>query len=147
MTAPNRNVFTNPKTGAVYDWPVNHSTEEAIVVTRQMGDGANTDNIGLVPQQGAATPLILKWKGTFFTDAEVIETMAWWKLCETQTINATDFSGSQYELIITDFEPQRVPCVRNPRVSSGTNAFYTWQYTITFRILKAFSGIWTSFTP
>lgn len=145
----NRNLFTDPVTAFVYAWPTNHSTEEAVTKSRQMGDGAPTSNIGLVPQQGADSPVVLQWKGKMFLDAEVTEIMHFWHLCNKQTILATDFTGSQYELIITDFSPQRVPCVRNPRCPdpANPNCFYTWSYTITLRIIRAFSGIWAAFDP
>lgn len=144
----NRNLFTDPILGTIYSWPTNHTTEEPVHKTRQMGDGAPTSNVGLNPQQGADGPIVFIWKGKMFLDAEVAAIMHWWHLCSTQTILATDFTGAQYELIITDFDPQRVPCVANPRIRDGSpNTYYTWDYTMTMRIIRAYSGIWAVFDP
>ena len=104
-----------------------------------MVDGAQTDNIGLIPQQGSATPLILQWTGSFFDPAQLSAFLAWWQLCESQSVYLTDFSGDEYEVLITDFVPQRKIAMRNPRFPDLT---WTWDYTITFRVLRAISGPW-----
>jgi hypothetical protein len=135
------NVFTNPANGATYTWPINHSEEEAVTKSRQMSDGASTDNIGLIPQQGAPTPMILSWKGSILTKAQLDAIISWYELCETQTIYVQDFSGARYEVLITDFDPQRVAVARNPRDPANAPLWY-WTYTLTMRVLKVLSGDW-----
>lgn len=133
------NIFANPKTGQTYRWPVNHETAEPITKSRQMADGAPTSNIGLIPQQGAATPLILQWKGKIFDPAQHDAFIQWWQLCEEQTIYLTDFKGNQYEVLITDFSPQEIACARNPRFP---DLRYYYEYTFIFRVVRVISGPW-----
>jgi hypothetical protein len=142
MRAPN--VFRDPATGVTYNWAVNHTEESSIAKSRQMADGGATDNIGLVPQQGAATPLILTWKGTFFDPEQLTEFLHFWELCEDHSIYLTDFAGDLYEVLITDFSPQRVAANRNPKFPDLT---WVWTYDITMRVLTAFSGPWVGVSP
>lgn len=134
------NIFQDPA-GIVpaYSWPVNHNEEQPINKSRQMADGAPTSNIGLIPQQGAATPLIFQWKGSIFDPAQHDAFIQWWELCEEQTIYLTDYRGNQYEILITDFQPQTMAVTRNPRFPDLT---YYWEYTFIFRIIKPLSGPW-----
>lgn len=132
----NPNVFKNPKTGYVFRWTINHTEESEVQNSRQMADGAPTSDIGLLPQQGVPLPIVFQWKGTIFTQLELDEFMAWWELCETQTIYLQDFSLSQYEILITDFNYQRKAVAWNQRGQIP----WLWTYTITIRVLKTFSG-------
>jgi hypothetical protein len=136
------NIFTDPAgVKSSYTWPLNHNEEEAVNKSRQMSDGASTDNIGLIPQQGAPTPMILSWKGSILTKAQLDAMLSWWELCESQTIYVQDFAGARYEVLITDFDPQRVAVSRNPRDPANAPTWY-WTYTLTMRVLKVLSGDW-----
>jgi len=141
------NIFIDPA-GVVpsYSWEINHSEEESIAKSRQMADGAATDNMGMIPQQGAATPLILSWKGTILTKNQLDKMLQFWELCEEQSIYIQDFSGASYEIIITDFQPQRVAAARNPRDQANA-PLWTWSYTLIMRVLQVFSGDWVGVTP
>lgn len=138
------NHWINPKTNASYAWPVNHREEDPVGKSRQMGDGAPTSNIGMIPQQGAATPLIKTLKGRFFDDAQNAANLIYWELCEDHSIYFQDFNGDLYEVIITDYAPTRVAVARNPKFPELT---YVWDYTITMRVLTAFSGPWAGVSP
>lgn len=129
---------------ATYNWPVNHSSEEPLTKSRQMADGAPTSNIGLIPQQGSATPLIWKLKGTIFDDNQHAQNLAFWEACEGRSIYWQDFHGDKYEVIITDYEPNRKAVARNPKFP---NQQYIWEYTITMRVLTVFSGPWVGVVP
>ena len=133
------NTFTDPNgVYTTYVWPINHETEEMVQNSRQMGDGAATTDIGLVPQQGAPFPLVFLWKGKIFTQADKSLMDAWYGLCQWQSIYLTDFSGSKYEGIITDWHTQRVPVAWQRR---GNLPWY-WQYEFTFRVFTVISGDW-----
>lgn len=133
------NQFINPKTGGVYHWPLNHNEESQVTKSRQMADGATTDNMGLIPQQGAPSPLIFEWKGRILDPAQFTAMIGWWKLCETQTIHLIDFAGDGYEVLITDFLPVRTAVAANQR-SPGKP--WIWTYTLTMRVLTVFNGPW-----
>lgn len=133
------NTFSDPA-GIVpaYPWPVNHTTEEETDASRAISDGAPTSDIGLLPQQGVQKPLILVWKGTLFTAAEKANMDAWYGLCDSQSIYLTDFSGSHYEILITDWAALRKGVAQNMRGKLP----WVWEYTLTMRILRVISGDW-----
>lgn len=140
------NYFIDPKTGHQYQWPLNHSSEEAVGKSRQMSDGAATDNIGLIPQQGSASPLILNWKGRILTYAQLTAMLGWWELCEAQSVYVQSYSGSRYEVIITDFQPQVVAVAQN-RHDPVNAPTWVWDYTLTMRVLRSLRGEWVGVTP
>lgn len=134
------NIFQDPAgVKAEYVWTLNHTEEEEAQNSRQMADGAATNNIGLIPQEGAPYPLVFQWKGSLFTQSDKDEMDSWFALCAAQSIYLTDFSGSSYEVLITDWDVQRVPGFNR---RGGLPWF--WKYTITFRILTVRSGDWSS---
>lgn len=135
------NVFTDPATGLTYAWPLNHNEEGDIGKSRQMADGAPTSNIGLIPQQGAATPLILNWKGTILKRDQLVQMIAWYQLCEFHSIYVSDAAGNQYEVLISDFTAQKKPAARNPQDPVNAPTWY-WTYTITMRVLRVLAGEW-----
>ena len=140
------NVFTDPKTGNNYAWPINHNEEGDIGKSRQMGDGAATNNIGLIPQQGAPTPLVLTWKGTILKRAQLVAMVGWYQLCDTQSIYVSDAAGNSYEVLITDFTAQRKPAAANPQDPVNAPTWY-WTYTITMRVLRVIAGEWAGVAP
>lgn len=142
MRSPNQ--WLDPAHGTFYQWPVNHNEEQPIGKSRQMADGAPTSNIGLIPQQGAATPLIRTLKGNMFDDAQHAANLHYWQLCEGQSIYFVEFNADTYEVIITDYEANKKRVARNPRFPAKT---YIWEYTVTMRVLRALSGPWAGVTP
>jgi hypothetical protein len=140
------NLFTNPVDASTFAWPINHNEEQPVGKSRQMADGAPTSNIGMIPQQGSATPLVMQWKGTILTKAHHVAMLQWWQICEGHSIYLTDFVGSQYEILITDYQPQRKAVAQN---RNDTTNMPTWiiEYTFTFRVLRVISGPWVGVTP
>jgi hypothetical protein len=141
-----RDKFTNPANGESYEFDIGHSAEEPTSKTRQITNSANTANTGLIPQQGAAAPLILKYSGTILKADQHKEMWRWYELCETQTIYFTDYAGNQYEVMITDFAPKRQPTVRNPRDFANAPLHY-WTYTISMQVIQVRSGELEGVTP
>jgi hypothetical protein len=141
-----RNRFTNPKTAAVYDWAVNHSEEQEFGKRRNIDHGALTNGTGLVRQQSDDTPLVLHLKGTIFHKAQFEQMIAWWKLCETQTIYFKDFSGDEYEVIITEFLPVRERTIKNPRDYANA-PYWFWKYDIAMEVIAIRSGTWAGVSP
>ena len=139
-----RNIFSNPSTGDVYAWAINHTEEEEGGRDRNIDFEANTGNVGLVKQQGELTPLTFSYSGTILTRAQLVEMNRWFKLCEEQTIYFTDFAGDQYEVLIDSFKPLRKRASRNPRGGAEAPYWY-WTYTIKLTVLRVIGGTWAGF--
>ncbi|GAC1522418.1 MAG: hypothetical protein NVS3B1_07760 [Marmoricola sp.] len=136
------NLFVDPNgVRANYSWPVNHHTEEPTGKHRNIRYSAPTAHVGLVKHLGDTDPLILRWKGSIFTRAQLVEMLKWFALCEQQTIYLTDFAGDAYEVLIVHFDPVRVALGGNPR--DPVNApNWKWEYTIEFTIIQMIAGTW-----
>jgi hypothetical protein len=130
--------FQNPANGTTYTWPINHSDEEESGKTRTIERTANTGSVGAVKQQGDDGPIILRWKGTILTRAQLVAMWTWFNLCRTQTIYLRDFDGQEYEGQITTFTPQRKRTLRNPRDTSAPNHY--WTYSFEFEVYRFVSG-------
>lgn len=141
-----RNIFTDPATAKTYSWQINHSEEQEFGKRRNVSHGALTNGTGLVRQQSDDSPLILQLKGTIFHLVQFEEMIAWWKLCEKQTINFKDFSGDEYEVIITEFLPVRERTVKNPRDYANV-PYWFWKYDITMEVVRIISGTWQGVSP
>lgn len=145
------NRFTNPANGDVYDWLLNHDEEDESGKERLIERTAPTGrvgstNVGLVKQQGDDTPLLLKWRGKILERSQLVQMIAWYQLCESQTIYVRDFAGDEYEVVITAFKPLRHRTSFNPRGGS-TNRLHYWTYSIEFEVLRVISGTWAGVTP
>lgn len=141
-----RNRFTNPKNAATYDWQVNHSEEEEFGKRRSISHGALTGGTGLVRQQADDQPLVLQLKGVIFHKAQLEQMIDWFALCETQTIYFKDFSGDEYEVIITEFLPVREKTVKNPRDFANAPLWF-WRYDIAMEVIAIRAGTWVGVTP
>jgi len=140
------NKFINPATGAVYTWPINHREEEEAGPRTNLNDGAPTSGLGLMPQQGADDPLVLRYRGTILTKAQLDTMLDWKALCDTQTIYFEDFAGEKFEVTITAFTYARVAVAHNPR--DPTNArLWKWTYTIEMRVLRSLAGVLVGVVP
>lgn len=141
-----RNIFTNPRNNDSYDWEINHSDEAAVEKERQIEHGANTANTGMVKQQAGTTPMVLQLQGTILHEAQLVEMLAWFELCEDQTIHFTDFAGDKYEVIITKFNPTRHRTIRNPRDFANAPYWY-WKYEMEMEVVTILDGVWEGVTP
>lgn len=134
-----RNVFTNPANGQTWAWPINHSAEQEVGRDRGVTFEANSANTGLVKQQGALAPLVLRYEGTILDPAQLQAMLAWQALCETQTIYFTDFAGDSYEVLITSFRPTRKRTLRNPR---HPELLHYWTYSIELTVVRILAGVY-----
>lgn len=141
-----RDTFINPRNGEQYEWQVGHKSEEPTPKTRQISESANTNNTGLVKQQGDVQPLVLKYSGSILHKHQNQEFWRWYQLCETQTIFFRDFAGNEYEVIITDYAPKREPTIRNPKDFKNAPLWF-WQYTLTMEVVRVISGELAGLTP
>lgn len=127
------NRFTDPLTGAFWDWNINHNDETG-TAAKGGGQGGLERNYTIsapvsggihIRQEGAPDPLSFSWKGTALTRAQHQQFLAWYKLCDTQTLYLRDFSGDEYEVVITAYIWSRKPVAQNR--NDMTNAS-TWVY-------------------
>lgn len=134
------NEFINPVTAAVYQWPVNHSSEGEAGLSRSITLGANTANTGLVRQQGDDQPLTFTLTGTIFQTAQLEAFIDWYILCKTQTIYFKKYSGDEFEVIITEFKPTEKKTLHNPKDSEAP--LWYWEYTMTIEVVTVRKGVW-----
>lgn len=145
--ADTRNTFIDPAGDrANYDWAINHSEEQEFGKGRNIEHGANTANTGYVRQQSDDGPMTLRLSGTILTKAQVVEMIAWYNLCETQTIYFEDFTGDKYEVVISSFKPIRRRTVSNPRDRVNAPYWY-WTYDIEMDVVSFIDSIWEDVVP
>lgn len=144
-----RNMFIDPSGGrATYSWTINHKPdgEATFGKERTVQRTAPTKGHGLIRQQQDDGPLVLQLQGTALTKEQHQQFIAWWIVCESRTIVFQDFTGDQYEVLITSYMPKRTGVARNPR--DPTNA-PTWQYDyeIVMDVVTVISGVWAGVAP
>lgn len=143
MTFPpyQRNEFRAPS-GALptYQWQVNHSDEEAVTRSRNIDATAPTSNVGLVMQQGSDGPLTFRFTGTILHAQQFAMMRAYYDLTQRETVIFTDFTGDEYEVVISSFTPLRKRTLRNPRDLSIP--LHYWTYTIEIMVIRVISGTW-----
>lgn len=146
------NSFVDQKQGGrgTYAWPLNHDEEEGIERRRNIEHGAPTAGTGLIRQQGAPSPILIKIAGTILTRAQHIEFLAWYQLCEEQTIEWWDFAGNKFEVVISFYTAPRKRVVKNPRGGSdvATEApMNTWRYQMEMEVVRVIEGDFEGVTP
>lgn len=134
-----RNAFINPATLEVYEWIINHSPDgdKGTEKKRQITATANTGNVGLVRQQSADDPLVLKREGEILDVSQEEAMWRWWNICKGQTIYFVEFNGDAYEVQITNYNPQRIATGGPTR--SGQR--YYVKYTIEMEVYAVLAGI------
>jgi hypothetical protein len=90
-----------------------------------------------VRQQGAQQPLTAQLSGTILHLAQFEQFWAWFGICDYRTIFFRDFYGDEYEVVITNFDPQRLRG-RNPQDPSIP--LHYWKYTMEMEVLQVISG-------
>lgn len=141
-----RDTFIDPKTGGKYEWQVGHDTEGATGKKRNITHSANTHGTGLVRQQGDVQPLVLKYEGKILHLKQYEEFWRFFELCETQTIIYHDYMGEEFEVLITEFDPTRLPTVKNPKDFAHA-PFHYWKYTIEMEVVRVIKGALTGLSP
>lgn len=134
------NMFVDPNgVRAAYSWPINHLEEDAVGQHRNIQFSAPTGHLGLVEHQGDADPLVLSWKGTILTRAQLVEMLKWFQLCQSQTIFLFDFAGDGYEVTWANFDPTRKAVARN-QADLGNAPLWIWEYTAQFNVITFLAG-------
>lgn len=134
-----RNRFTDAATGSFYDWHVNHHSEQAFGRDRTIDHTANTQNVGLVRQQGAKTPFVMNLGGTILHKAQHQAMWAYFELCEFRSIHFRDAMLDEYEVLITKFQPVRKPTAFNHNDPSIPYHYWTYE-GLEMEVLSFVSG-------
>jgi hypothetical protein len=129
-----RNTFYDPVTNQTYEWHRNHAEEEAGALTRTVTATGTTGLTGMVRTQGERQPFVIKLKGKIVHRDQHQAFLLWFQRCENQTIIFTDF-----EVQITDYEPQRV---RRLKASAPDPAMqdYSIDYTLQLDVYRMIAG-------
>jgi hypothetical protein len=141
-----KDAFIDPRLAFTYEWHIGHETEASIGKKRNISHSANSQNTGLVRQQGDVSPLILKYEGKILHLKQYEEMWRFYELCETQTIYYRDYMGEEYEVLITEFSPQRTPTVKNPKDFANAPRHF-WKYTIEMEVVRVISGALSGLSP
>lgn len=126
--------------GTIYDWQVNHDEEDEFGRTRNIEHTATVAGAtgDIVRQQGDDSPAVIKLSGTILHEAQVTEFDAWMLRTRFETIHFRDFTGDEYEVIITSFLPKRVRTLKNPR--DPTAPLWYWKYSMEMDVIHVLSG-------
>jgi hypothetical protein len=141
------NQFIDPATGETWTWPINHSDETG-TAAKGGGQGGLERNytvsaptsLGIaIRQQAANDPMSISWKGTALTRAQHQKFLYWFSKCSSHSIILRDFSGDEFEVVITAYIPQRKPAAinRNDMVNAP---YWYYDFQIDMDVITAISG-------
>lgn len=122
--------------GAPYEWEIGHESEDPEENTINLERTAVTSGVGFVRQQGAPSPTVRKYHGwASLTQIEIMR--EFFNACAgrgtvSRTIFYTDIDGSEHEVMITSFAPQRSV---GRFVGRGGERNYIIQYSITIELI------------
>jgi hypothetical protein len=120
-----------------YDFQINHSDEEPEERTRNVERSATTTPAPTGPvfvlQQGESGPPVKRYHGTILLPAQLAAMQAYYDACSNRTIFFRDFTGVEFEVLITRFSPQRQRTLRNPR---DRTLLHYWTYDIEMEVIR-----------
>lgn len=138
-------VFTNPRTGGTYTWPINPGYDgvtQAMQKQRQIQRTSNTGNVGATKQQGDDGPAIMHWEPLIFHQAHETALWQWYVLCKTQTIYLTDWNGETFEGQIITLGRQWVGAIAGPGDTTARRGYA--KYVFEFEVYRFVSGVLAS---
>lgn len=134
------NTFVDPAgIRPTYAWAINHLTEEPGGKHRNVRSSAPTALTGLNQLQGDEDPLVLRWKGSILTRAQLVEMWHWFALSRDRTIYLYDFAGDGAEVLFTHFDPQRIALAAN-HADPVHAPLWKWEYTAEFTVVTFLAG-------
>lgn len=135
------NRFTNPENGLFYDWQINHNEEDEVGFERHVDHSAVTSGTGgLVWQQGVDEPMVFTLRGTILEPIQHFQFTNFAKVSELHTIIWRDFTGEEYEVLLT-YKARRERVARNPR-GGDLAPNHVWRYSMTLQVIQVLSGLW-----
>jgi hypothetical protein len=133
----------NPGEANPYYWHMNHQEEEETGAIIGMERTAPVGGVGLVRQQGEEEPMILRMTGTILDPLQDLAFKSWRSRCMSRTIRYQDFSGDEFEVVITRYQPRRERVMNNMRATPGTpESLYIIRYTLEMDVIQVLAGSW-----
>lgn len=120
--------FRDP-TGALasYVFDINHDEEQGFNFDRSVEKTATTTGPEFVMQQGlAAQRGTLNYSGKILNASQYAAMLTYFQACETRTVFFREFTGVEYEVLITRFNPKRVRTMANQRDPTMPFNYYTY---------------------
>lgn len=111
-----------------YEWQIMWDEEEGEELTRNLERTAVTSGVGFVRQQGADSPQLFRFSGKILEQNQYDKMKAYYEASRLRTVFFRDFTGTEYEVLITKFNPKRRRTLHNPRDTSIPLHF--WEYEI-----------------
>lgn len=111
---------------STYQFAINHYTEDGLDFSRSVERTAVTTGPAFVLQQGEVTKGTFRYSGTILQQAQFDAMKAYFDACQNRTVFFADFTGTEYEVLITRFNPKRVACAHNPQDPSIPFHYYTY---------------------
>lgn len=118
---------------ADYEFEINHAEEDAEERSINVERTAPTSGMGFVRQQGEPSPRVLRYQGSILTTAQYEAMGAYVAACKTRTIFFRDVDGTEYEVLVTNFAPQRKRVAWNSR---EPNLLWKWDYRLEMEVIS-----------
>ena len=137
--------FTDPRTGAHYDWPINPGyggVTQAASKQRQIERTSNTGNVGATKQQGDDGAIIIHWEPLIFLASHETALWQWYVLCKAQTIYLTDFNGEAFEGQIITLGRQWIGAIAGPGDTTARRGYA--KYVFEVEVYRLISGVLAS---
>jgi hypothetical protein len=116
-----------------YQMQIMWNEEEGLDLRRNYERTTVTSGVGFVRQQGEDSPSLLRFRGTILHSTQMFWMTAYYQASRDRTIFFRDFGGSEYEVLFTAFNPQRVRTLHNPRDS--TIPLHYWTYDMELEVV------------
>lgn len=117
---------------ADYSFDINHKEEDGNEQRRNITRTANTANVGFVRQQGDKSPVVLKFLGTIMKQDQKDKMESFYAACDNRTIFFRDYTGVEYEVLITTFDTTRKSTIKNGRDPS---IMHYWTYRLEMEVI------------
>lgn len=140
-----RDRFINPRTGAIYDFTINHNEEDQFGRARNIEASAPTGDGPLTLQQGDDEPMVIVLKGKILDAAQHAQFISWMALGRTQTIYYRDAFGEEFEVLPTSYMPKRNRVAANPRDPSIP--WHIYEYEMRLHVIAFRAGPWVGTQP
>lgn len=136
--------LVNTATAEVYDWPINHSEEQAIRLFHNAEPGARNPELGLVRRQSWGDGVSLQLSGSILDRDQHDRFEAFFAECETigqadpnDQLLFRDPLGAEYVVVVASYDSKLSRTAQNPRHSDSQ---VWWRYEIELYVIEARAG-------
>lgn len=118
---------------STYSFDIGHHEEDPDDQRRNITRTARTDGVGFVRQQSDKSPQTFKFAGTIMKAEQKTAMQGYFDACDNRTVFFRDYTGTEYEVLITVFSCTRVPVLRNMRDPS---IMHIWKYNLEMEVIS-----------